>query len=273
MKTLQLAKSVTGGMVGLAMILSLPLSVGAQALNTRPSTATPGATNKAEMVVDKTGKLQTKALAEIDRRLAILNEVLTKLSGLIMISTESKNTLISEVTQAISNLTVLRTQVTNSTEIVALRASVKGITDGYKTFGAIYPKMHLLLLADKQLARISALMELVAKIQSQTIGLDVNPDSIGVNGAKDVGTLIKVLDSAQTQLVGMKDKTNKAVTTLVAMKPTTSRNQLLAVRQTLASNNGELGKLIGLIRSNLGSLNKTVSNEGSASGAMTRLVK
>lgn len=248
-------------------ILAMPAVAYAQVpTTTRPTVATKSAVARTEVVTDRLTKLQTKALSEIDRRIAVYNGLLPRLSELTMISTTDKNTLISEVTQAISGLTALKGQVSSASDILSLKAVVKTLSDGYKTFGFMYPRMHLILTADKQLTRIGSLMELVAKIQSQTIGLDVN-------GVKDVGRLIKVLDNAQTQLVGIKDRTNKAVTTLVAMKPTTSRSQLQSVRQTLASNNGELGKLIGLIRSNLGSLNKTVSNEGSASGAMMKPVR
>lgn len=258
-------------------ILAMPVVIFAQVpTTTRPAMVTKSAT-ATTAVNDRLSKLQTKALSEIDRRIAVYNGLLPRLSELTMISTTDKNALIAEATQAISDLTVLKSQVSSATDITSLKAVVKTLSDGYKTFGFMYPRMHLILTADKQLVRIGSLMELVAKIQSQTIGLDVN-------GAADVGKLIKVLDNAETQLVGMKDKTNKAVTTLVAMKPTTSRSQLQSVRQALASNNGDLGKLIGLIRSNLGSLNKIVGpppagpadgagGEGSASGAMSKPIR
>lgn len=244
-------------------ILAMPAVAFAQVPTaTRPVVATKSAT-ATTAVNDRLTKLQTKALSEIDRRIAVYNGLLPRLNELTMMPTTDKNTLISEVTQAISDLTALKAQVSSATDIISLKAVVKTLSDGYKTFGFMYPRMHLILTADKQLARIGSLMELVAKIQSQTIGLDVN-------GAADVGKLIKVLENAETQLVGMKDKNIKAITILVGMKPTSTRSQLQSVRQTLAGNNGDLGKLIGLIRSNLGSLNKTVSNEGSPSGAMMK---
>lgn len=251
------------GIACIAILLAIPLSVEAQGLNTRATAASVAATKKAELAADRVTKLQTKGLAEIDRRLVVLNGLLPKISGMTMISTESKNSLISEVTQAIADLTTLKSQVVNATDLALLRTEVKSITTGYRAFGFIYPRMHLLLMADKQLARIGSLMELVGKAQAQLAGAD----STNVN----VGAMIKTLDSAQTTLVQLKVKTNKVVTDLVALKLAgypSNRSTLMSARQTLNSNNSEMAKMIGAIKGNLGVFREMVGKEGSESAAM-----
>lgn len=258
MKINQLAMSAA-----VMVTVMFPGLVSAQGSITRPNVATAVGQLKTTVANDKVSKLQTKALAEIDRRLAMLNEVLSKLNNLDTISVESKGALVAEVTQAITDLTTLRTQVGSATDLTALRTSVKSISDGYKNFGMLHPRLQLIIAADKQLARIEALMDIVTKLQAQAAGM-------GGNSA-DASRVTKSLDAAQTQLVAMKDKTGKVLDGLLAMKvgsASANRSSLQSARQTLVSNNTELAKMIGTIKAGLAVWKAMGGKEATGAGMM-----
>jgi hypothetical protein len=253
-----------GGLLCLVVILTTPVASYAQTMTPRQTAASAAATKKMEVASERVSNLQTKAIVEIDRRLSVLNTLLPKLSAMTMVSTENKNSLIAEVTQAITDLTNLRAQVAAATDITTLKTLVKGVTDNYRVFAFMTPRINLLILADKQLVRIGSLMEIVAKSQTQLVGVDVT--------GTEVGGLIKALDGAQTQLIGIKTKTEKVVTDLMALTPSGypgNKSRLQAARQTLNTNNADLGKIIGTVKANLGVFRKVVS-EGSSSATLMR---
>jgi len=122
--------------------------------------------------------IKTKGDAEINRRLAALGTLSTKISNATKLTSADKSTLLGEVTAEISGLTALKAKLDAETTVSAAAADVQNMVTEYRVYALIVPKIQFVRMADNQQVVQSKLTALATKLQTritaaQTAGKDV----------------------------------------------------------------------------------------------------
>ncbi len=107
------------------------------------------------------------SLQEIERRLASLNNLLTKINSLTKLTAGQKTTLIQQVQEQITALTALKGAIETETDPIKLTVEKKSIIDSYRIFALFMPKINILAQADKVLN----LVELMTSKTTDTAAL------------------------------------------------------------------------------------------------------
>jgi len=168
----------------LLIILSITIATPAVAFAQANTAATPGA--KVDRMQEKQeqrqsnqiSNLKLRANREIDRRIAALNKLTTRITNIKKLSSGDKSTLTSQIQTQITDLTSLKSKVDADTDLATLRSDVKSIVDSYRIFALFIPKIHLLAAADSMSQAADNLTTLAAKLQdriqkAQAAGNDV----------------------------------------------------------------------------------------------------
>ncbi len=131
-------------------------------------TSTPAATIK------NLTTIKSIADKEITRRITSLNNLITRISQMSKLQTESKNALIGSANSQISELTNLKTQIDAESNAEALKAERKSILTQYRIYMLFIPKVHILAAGDR-ISEITDIYEaLSVKLQTKINELKIN---------------------------------------------------------------------------------------------------
>ena len=111
--------------------------------------------------------IKTKGDAEINRRLAALGTLSTKISNATKLTSADKSTLLGEVTAEISGLTALKAKLDAETTVSAAAADVQNMVTEYRVYALIVPKIQFVRMADNQQVVQSKLTALATKLQTR----------------------------------------------------------------------------------------------------------
>lgn len=136
--------------------------------------------------------IKTKGDQEISRRLSELNKLAAVISSATKLSSTDKTTLSNEVSTTVSGLTALKTTLDNETTLEAAKTDVQSIVNEYRVYVLVVPKVHLLKVADDQLAAAAKLTDAATKLQARLTSLKTS--------GKDVTTLQTALDDMTTSV-------------------------------------------------------------------------
>ena len=179
--------------------------------------------------------LKSRADHEIDRRLASLNLVLTRISTFKHITDSDKASLTSSVKTEISNLTTLKTKIAADADLVTLRTDVKSIVDSYRVFLLFIPKIHLLAASDRILTINDEITSLSTKLEQKI--------QSAKTGGKDVAILEDYLADMKAKTEDAKNLATKVQTTVSLLAPNGypgNRSTLLAGRDMLKTAHTDL---------------------------------
>ncbi|HYF13272.1 MAG TPA: hypothetical protein VD928_03175 [Candidatus Paceibacterota bacterium] len=144
-----------------------------------------------------TKRAKEKATKEIDRRIAALTDLNTRVGQMTKVSAELKQNLVLNTQNQITTLNNLKTQITNETDGAALKTQVQSITTDYRVYALVLPQTRIAAAADREATLINMLAEIGSKLQArltaaQQAGANV---SAYAQPLSDMGTR---LGSAQT---------------------------------------------------------------------------
>lgn len=214
------------------------------------------ASNAAE---NKTNNLQTRAAAEIARRIKALQELLVRLTNLKRLSQTTKTALSTQIQTQINELTALQEKIQQETDLATLKTYVQSIVTQHRIFVVFMPQVRLLGAADALLnvadrftifagklntridqaktagndttALETQLSEMNAKIQdaqtqANSIISDVSPITpAGYPGNKTtLQNALTKLKAAIQDLKAAKMLGNQIIQGLAALKPASSTN-------------------------------------------------
>ncbi len=196
-----------------------------------PRTTTPVATAAmADKAVARLAKVRANADKEIDRRVAVLNKLVTKLGVLKGVTDAQKATLTAQVQAEIANLTALKAKIDADTDLATLKADKKSIVDSYRVFLLFVPQITITAHADRILGTAAILQTLADKL------------SVRVDAAKTAG---KNVTAASAKLADMNAKiadaisqANNAITTVGGLTPSGypgNKPTLISARKMLAT--------------------------------------
>lgn len=92
---------------------------------------------------------KTNADREIDRRIASLNNLITRLNNVKRLSADQKSTLSSQVNTEITNLQTLKSKIDADTDPATLLTDKKSIVNSYRVFLLFEPKIRIITQADE----------------------------------------------------------------------------------------------------------------------------
>ena len=124
-------------------------------------------------------RVLNRANQEIDRRIARLNQVVSRLQEMRKISDAQKTAFIGPLQAQVAQLTALKAKVGAEMDLQALLADAQSITKSYRTFALIIPQAAIVAMADRTMAITDTVNALASKLQTrigdaQTAGRDVS---------------------------------------------------------------------------------------------------
>jgi len=184
-----------------ALILLTPGVALAQTASPVPTTEARGAAREAA-TQDRITLIKTKADAEIVRRIASINELITRIRGLKRLTDSDKANLVSMANSMIANLNTLKTKIDGDTDLTTLRADQKSIFDQYRIYMLFMPQLRIMTAADRMAETADLMSQVSVKLQAR-----INGDASLTALLNDANTKISeaktLYTSAETDVAGL----------------------------------------------------------------------
>ncbi len=113
------------------------------------------------------GTLQQRILTEIDRRITVLTNSLSKLAEIDFLSSTEKNTISQKIQNEINTLTQLKTEIQAETEMTILKEKAKLLLASHRTFAFFFPQIRILTAADMLNNTASMLFDYAEKLEAR----------------------------------------------------------------------------------------------------------
>ena len=155
--------------------------------------------------------LKTRGNSELTRRIAALNELITKINGFKKLSDTQKSTFVTNIQSQITSLTALQIKINNDTDVATLKTDVQSIITSYRIFALYLPQINIIAFADRLLFVSDQLTELSNKLQ-------IRIQQSKTNG-HDVISLTSTLTDMQTKISDAKIQAQNAISTVTPLTP------------------------------------------------------
>jgi len=201
-----------------------------QAAARKETAASKAAERKEQRQETTLENLKKRSLAEIDRRIKSLNQIMTKVTELKKLSDEQKATITTQIQTEITNLTTLRAKIEAETDLEILKTDAKSIISSYRVYALFIPKIHILTGAEATLTAIE-------KMTSAYTELNQRADDAAIGGS-DTTQVELLLATMQTMITSATTDTNTAITTVAPLTPDGypgNKTSLTAAREKLRS--------------------------------------
>ena len=198
-------KYITSISISLLIFLAGISSVFAQTPITSPNP------NKAARQAQAEQLRKERADQEIDRRIAALNELITRISGMKKLSDANKSSFVNQVQSEITNLTNLKSKIDADTDPQTLKTDKQSIIQSYRIFALFIPKIRILAAADRMDVTADKLSDLAQKLQ----GRIAQAQSDG----KDVSSLQTALGNMQNKIADAKTQYQNAKNLVISLTP------------------------------------------------------
>ena len=152
-----------------------------------------------------------KADKEIDRRIAALNDLQTRIDAMERVTASFKQTLATNVTNQISGLTQLKTKIDADTDAATLKADIKTITDSYRIYMLVMPQARIAASADREVTLITMMNQLGAKLQARV--------SASQSAGADVSKLLASLTDMSNKLADASTQSQASVSVSAGLSP------------------------------------------------------
>ncbi|MDO8621479.1 MAG: hypothetical protein Q7R31_04355 [Candidatus Levybacteria bacterium] len=202
----------------------------------------------------------------VTQRIASLNILIARINNDKRLTSDEKTALSSDVQNAISGLTALKTKIDADTTVGDLKADIKQIATNYKVYEVLEPKMRILVVIDNLQDISNRLSRLSPKLQ---VFID---DLKGQN--KNVSDLPILLNDINSNLSAINTKlsADKIAIMNISVNTVNAKDAFVSVRKDLAQVRADFAKIrhdIALMRENLkGVLKNTTAGPSLAPSAV-----
>ena len=238
--------------IGLSVLISPTVVLG-------QGVASPAGTVRQAVQDKRVTNLQTRGVAEIDRRLMTLDNLLTRLNSSTRLSNSSKAALIATIQNEITGLTALKGQIQAETDLVNLRVFAKSITDSYRVYGLVMPQVQLVVATDRVIDTGTRMATVSAEIEADLVEMEA--------AGQNVTTAITSINSAMTKIENALKVANTVQTNVLALTPAGypgNRSTLTSSRQQLRTAITDLATARKDITGALTTMSKISSNVGNS---------
>ena len=154
-------------------------------------------------------KAQKVVTDGIDKRLATIQDLQTRLAAAKDVTDADRATLTSLLTDDASGLSALKTKVGTETTVDAVRADGKSMVDDYRVYLLVAPKVHLTHVLDAETV-------VTAKLQKVH---DVLADKLAKDPAADTDANKELLSDMESQIKAADTTIDGKSAALLALKP------------------------------------------------------
>jgi hypothetical protein len=201
----------------MALLGLLPDTVSALATSSNNTSTTITSTTNSQSNVNKQNQTQvlsniiSKGNQEISRRLKNLTNLASLIDSATKLTASDKTTLLGEVSSTITGLNSLKTTLDNATNISQAVSDVQSIVSEYRVYVLVYPKIHLIKVADDQQAIELKLTTLASKLASRF----TNHSSVN-----NLVTLKTDLSDMNSQISTAQAISSSVESTVITLQPT-----------------------------------------------------
>jgi hypothetical protein len=110
---------------------------------------------------------KTRADQEIDRRIASLTKLSTRVGEMTKLSPSQISGLQSDLAAQIKTLTDLKAKIDADTDLATLRADIHSITESYRIYALVLPRTHIVSAADRILTVVADITALEPKLEAR----------------------------------------------------------------------------------------------------------
>lgn len=198
----------------LALSLLSPLTAFAQSaapVATPGATAAPSATSAAPLSDAKSMKIKARADQEIDRRIAALTVLSTRVQAMQKITDALKQSIATAVQNQITAFGALKSKIDADSDAATLKTDVQAITQSYRIYALVLPQGHIAAHADRVVVLATMLTTLGTKLQGRITDAQ--------NSGSEVGALTTALAEMSTKLKDASDQAQAAMALIVTLTP------------------------------------------------------
>ncbi|SRR5258708_2760585 len=206
-------------MIKKALILTLTsvLILGAPGtLFAQSTTPTTKEALRTEVSQDRINLVKTKADAEIERRIASINELIVKIQGLKRLTDSDKTNLVNMGQAMVSNLNSLKTKIDSDTDILTLRADQKSIFDQYRIYMLFMPQLRIYVAADHIDDTADLMTQVSIKLQTR------------INGNT---SLQNTLNDANAKIADAKSQAQNAINAIKGLAPDAGNDGIMSTNK------------------------------------------
>ena len=121
---------------------------------------------------------KSRADQEIQRRIAVLNELNGNVQAMTNLSGDIKASIGNRLTTEVANLTALKAKIDADTDIATLKTDIKSIATAYRIFVLVVPQGRIIAASDRITTTAISMTALATKLQkrvseAQAAGKDV----------------------------------------------------------------------------------------------------
>ena len=222
----------TATLIGLLSLIALP----AHAVSTKASGSATTATAQAAANQARLQLIISRGNLEIERRLATLNTLDSKISSATKLSASDAATLTSTVNSDTAQLTTLKAQLDNATTVNSAVTDAQSIITDYRVYALVVPQVDLVKAADDQQTAETKLSAFATKLSARITAAQQA-------GATNVAAMQATLSDLTSHVNAGQSISNNIETTVIALTPADyntnhsvlsgDRNQLLTAQSDI----------------------------------------
>ncbi len=134
---------------------------------TKEARAEAAAANRAARTAARMTTAEQKGVAAIDKRVADLGKLVTRVQAMKNVSDADKATISATVANLSTNLSALQQKIESDTSSTTLRADLTSITGSYRIYALVMPEVSIIAAADRAITIAGMLDTLAVKLNSR----------------------------------------------------------------------------------------------------------
>ncbi len=187
-----------------------------------------GTSTKGTSTPKRITSAQEKAAKEIDRRVAALNKLKTRINDIAKLTASQKADFSAQIDAQISSLTTLKAKIAADTDAATLKTDIQSITGSYRIFALVLPQIEIIAAADRILSVADSMSALTTKLQAKITEAQT--------AGKDVTAMQSALADYTVKVSDAKVSAQAAIDGVISLKPDAKDQTIFeANRKTLAA--------------------------------------
>jgi hypothetical protein len=157
------------------------------------------------------GNAKDRAFREIDRRIAALKGILTRVQAMVRLTSEQKVSIGDSLQNQVDALTELRAKISADSDLETLKSDIKSIASGYRIYLLIIPQAHISIAADRLKWVVESETQLATKLK-------VRIDSATSSGT-DASAAEALYTDMQVKIADANAQADAALSIIANLKP------------------------------------------------------
>mgnify|MGYP001791533152 CR=1 FL=1 len=160
---------------------------------------------------NKVERLNDRANKEINRRVELLNKLITKINSVKRLTPAQKLSFVAEIQTEISSLQSLSGKIKSDTDPLVLKADVQSVIKSYKVYLLFVPKIEIIAAADR-------LANVADEMSSYSAKLKTRID-VAKTAGTDVSSLETLLADMNAKIADAKTQASNAIGVVLPLTP------------------------------------------------------